>query len=58
MGRIMVTTGLDLDPDNIIAWLMEPCEQASVDETTGRDPRDTTPKDLVPSDGHNIYLTT
>ena len=34
--RIMVTTGRDLDPANIIAWLMEP--------------RDTIPDDRITND--------
>ena len=53
--RIMVPTAIDLDPVNIIAWLMKPCEHAPVNENTRRDPRDTTPEDLVTSDRHNIY---
>ena len=32
MNLTMVTTGLDLDPDNIIAWIVEPSEQGPVDK--------------------------
>ena len=40
MDWTMVTTGIDLDPANIITWLMEPYEQVPANENTEREPRD------------------
>ena len=38
---IMVTTGPDLDPDNIKAWIMEPSEQDPADKTIKPNPMNT-----------------
>ena len=40
---IMVMTGPDLDPDNIIAWIVEPSEQGPVEKAINPNLMNTSP---------------